>query len=246
MKYVGSKSRFAKYLIPIIQSFIDTTHYDTYIEPFVGGANVIDKIKCKNRIGYDNNPYLIALLNKIKEYPCDLPMNITKEEYNKVKSNKDKYEKWYVGYVGFLASYNAKFFDGYAGICKTKSGKTRNYFEESVKNLIKQSGLLKEIEFKFKDFKQLTNLYRSIIYCDIPYKDTYQYKNKFDYDIFYKWCDEMSSNNIVLVSEYSMPNTFVSITTYESNITLSYSRFKTPKRLERLFIHNNSMHLLTK
>ncbi len=57
---MGSKSRIAKYIVPIIQQCIDDSHSDTYIEPFVGGANVIDKIKCWRRIGYDENQYLIA------------------------------------------------------------------------------------------------------------------------------------------------------------------------------------------
>ena len=42
---------------------IDEQGANTYIECFVGGANVIDKIKCQNRIGYDRSDTLIALLN---------------------------------------------------------------------------------------------------------------------------------------------------------------------------------------
>lgn len=42
---MGSKSRIAKDIVPIIQKCIDDNNLETYIEPFVGGANVIDKIK---------------------------------------------------------------------------------------------------------------------------------------------------------------------------------------------------------
>lgn len=45
MKYMGSKSRIAKDIVPIIQKCIDDNNLETYIEPFVGGANIIDKIK---------------------------------------------------------------------------------------------------------------------------------------------------------------------------------------------------------
>jgi site-specific DNA-adenine methylase len=38
MKYVGSKNRLAKDLVPIIQSYIDDNHITNYWEPFVGGA----------------------------------------------------------------------------------------------------------------------------------------------------------------------------------------------------------------
>lgn len=37
MKYMGSKSRISKYIVPIIQKYIDENAIKTYIEPFVGG-----------------------------------------------------------------------------------------------------------------------------------------------------------------------------------------------------------------
>ena len=48
MKYVGSKNKLAKYIVPILQKIIDSNGIQKYIEPFCGGCNVIDKIKCKN------------------------------------------------------------------------------------------------------------------------------------------------------------------------------------------------------
>lgn len=61
MQYVGSKNKLSKELVPIIQSYIKE---DTkgYLEPFVGGANMIDKIKHHNKIGCDIHKELIALL----------------------------------------------------------------------------------------------------------------------------------------------------------------------------------------
>lgn len=81
MVYQGSKSRISKYIVPIIQKYIDKNNIDTYIEPFVGGANVIDKIKCKTKIGTDLNKYVIALLNHVKN---DLPLyeEVSKELYD--------------------------------------------------------------------------------------------------------------------------------------------------------------------
>ena len=51
MKYVGSKNRLSKQLAPIIQSYIDGMgeRCNGYWEPFVGGANMIDKIKKASR-----------------------------------------------------------------------------------------------------------------------------------------------------------------------------------------------------
>ena len=56
MKYMGSKSRIKKHIVPIIQELIDKNEIKTYIEPFVGGANVIDNIDS-----------MLSVLNKTEE-----------------------------------------------------------------------------------------------------------------------------------------------------------------------------------
>ena len=64
MKYMGSKDKIADNILPFIHSYILMENADTYIEPFVGGANMIDKVICTNRFGYDKNKYLIALFSE--------------------------------------------------------------------------------------------------------------------------------------------------------------------------------------
>ena len=54
MKYVGSKNKLSKELVPIIQSYI-SSETCCYLEPFVGGANMIDKIKHYNSPGKHSN-----------------------------------------------------------------------------------------------------------------------------------------------------------------------------------------------
>ena len=49
--------------MPHIQEAIKTTGFSLYLEPFVGGANVIDKVDAPYRIGADNQRYLVALLS---------------------------------------------------------------------------------------------------------------------------------------------------------------------------------------
>ena len=58
---MGSKARLSKDLSPIINNLIKQNNIRTYIEPFVGGANIIEHIVCENKIGSDTNEYLIAL-----------------------------------------------------------------------------------------------------------------------------------------------------------------------------------------
>ena len=54
MKYMGSKNRIAKHILPIILK--DRKEGQWYVEPFVGGANIRDKVECK-RIGSDSKHY---------------------------------------------------------------------------------------------------------------------------------------------------------------------------------------------
>ena len=98
MRYQGSKSRLARYIIPIIQSYI-TPETRGYLEPFVGGANVIDKITHHNKIGSDVHYYLIELLKKIKENPDELPTFISEMEYMQVRRYMDVYPAWYESLV---------------------------------------------------------------------------------------------------------------------------------------------------
>ena len=79
----------------------------------------------------------------------------------------------------------------------------------------------------------------SIIYCDIPYKDTKQYATSkdFDYDKFWQWCRDMSSvGHKVFISEYNAPSDFKCI--WKKEVTNSMSATKTYKPTEKLFIYD--------
>lgn len=118
MIYQGNKARLRKYIVPILQKCIDDNNITCYIEPFVGGANVIDHIKCDIRIGSDNNSELIALLNYMKQdeslsiFPKDCPF----EHYADVRENRKqkgiKYSTEYTSGIGYFASYGGRYFDG--------------------------------------------------------------------------------------------------------------------------------------
>lgn len=240
MRYVGSKNRLAKELVPIIQSHI-TNETKGYIEPFVGGANMIDKIECNNKFGCDIHEELIELLKYIQNINNILPTTITEEEYNKVRLNKDKYEKWYVGFVGFCATFGAKYFGGYARGFKGDKITPRDMAAEGIKNIEKQRKNLQNIKFKCCSYDEINkNIKDFVIYCDPPYKGTLKYTTDFDYDKFYKWCKEMSKNNIVLISEYWMPEEFECIWEKKTTVRIDSNKKSKDKKMERtekLFIY---------
>lgn len=70
MKYMGSKAKIAKFIVPIIQQKIEESGSSTYLEPFAGGCNVIDKVNAKCRIASDKNEYLIALFKYLQVGGC--------------------------------------------------------------------------------------------------------------------------------------------------------------------------------
>ncbi|KFZ25989.1 MAG: D12 class N6 adenine-specific DNA methyltransferase [Candidatus Izimaplasma bacterium HR2] len=189
MKFVGSKNRLCKYIIPIIQEIIDDSNCDGYLEVCVGGANVIDKINHNNKIGSDIHKELIALLNYIKILNNPLPTTITEEEYKQVKNNKNNYPNWYIGLVGFCATYGSRYFQGFARGFKADKITPRDIPNEGIRNIEKQRKNLTDVKFYCKNFNEYTNeeINNYVIYCDIPYRSTKRYPEqpKFNYEEFY-------------------------------------------------------------
>lgn len=232
---MGSKSRIAKNIAPIIQKFIDDNNINLYIEPFVGGSNMIEHIKCKNKIGYDINEYLIEFTKRIQVgwNPLD-DVVMTKDFYNLVKDNKEKYQKHIVALVGFCATYNAKWFGGYAGIVHTKIGTDRNYYDESVRNVLKQRENILDVKYLCESYENI-RCKNAVIYCDPPYEGTTKYKDDFDHDKYWNWVRKMSEDNIVICSEYNAPDDFECI--WSKELTTTLDKNSRSKAVERLFTY---------
>jgi len=239
MKYMGSKSRHAKEIIPIIMRKHSPNMY--YIEPFVGGGNVIDKIPCKKRIGCDSNKYIIALLSKVARGDFDfLDCTIEKDEYDNVRKSSGEFDDALVGWVAHGCSYNGKWFGGLAGTITTKEGNIRNYQDECKRSLIKQSVGLAGVVLHHKSVFDIGTLKgKFTIYCDPPYQGTTEYKDDFNHENFWQWCrDKVTQGHDVYVSEYNAPSDFVCI--WEKGVNSSLTKDTGGKRaIERLFVHES-------
>jgi len=206
MKYLGSKNRIAKEILPLMLKHRRPDQY--WVEPFVGGANLIDKVEGL-RIGADANIYLIALLKEL-QYPdfFDYLPHIGEEKYKEIQHNKDKFPDWLVGYAGFNLSFGAKFFEGYR---RDKAG-VRDYNNEAQQNLQAQQKGLFGIDFICSDYKGLEIPPNSMIYCDPPYAKSTGYKNSIDHAEFWQWCrDKQEEGHDVFISEYEAPEDFICI-----------------------------------
>jgi DNA adenine methylase len=211
VKYMGSKARYAKYILPLILK--DRKPNQWYVEPFVGGANIIDKVD-GNRIGNDINEYLIKMWKSL-QMGWVPPNLITEEQYKDIRINKKKYEPNLVGYVGFNLSFGGKWFGGYRRNKIGQEGLLENMkfqSEQALRSILKQVPKIKNIKFYNKNYLELEIPNNSIIYCDIPYFGTTKYKNKFNHNEFWIWADQMVlKGHKVFVSEYSAPNNWICI-----------------------------------
>lgn len=234
---MGSKARLSNDLSPIINSLIEKQGIKCYIEPFVGGANMIQSIECEKKIGSDSNKYLIEMWNELQNGWIP-PSEISKELYTNIKDNKEDYEDALVSIAGFCATYNAKWFGGYAGIVNTKAGTVRNYYDEAVRNIMKQLNQIGDVEFLNADYTLFNDYKGALIYCDPPYENTTQYgtAKDFHHERFWDWVRIMSRENLVLVSEYNAPDDFTCI--FEKQLTTTLDKNSRKKDVERLFVHS--------
>ena len=97
---------------------------------------MIDKIKCENRIGCDIHKELIAMWNELQK-GWNPPSHITEEEYINVRDNKEKFPDYYVGFVGYHATFGAKYFAGYARSFKSDGVTPRDQSNEAYRNTMK-------------------------------------------------------------------------------------------------------------
>ena len=213
MKYMGSKNKHYKEMLPIILQHRKPGQ--AYVEPFYGGCNMIYKVPSSfPRYANDNHFYLIELLKHVQA-GGELPDYVSEERYKDIQLNKEEYPAWEVGFVGFGCSFGAKWFGGFARNIKqghkdeTLNMTTRNYCAESKRNLLKQAPYLSGITFSCGDYRQMFIPDRSLIYVDPPYKETTGYHSGFNHDDLFSWLEaKKNEGHTIFVSEYQMPGNF--------------------------------------
>jgi DNA adenine methylase len=229
MKYMGSKNKYVKELLPILLK--DRKENQFFIEPFCGGCGILKNVT-GNRIGNDVNKYLISFIKALQNDWLP-PIDISEELYKAIQQNKEQYPMELVGYVGFQLSYGAKWFGGYR---RDSIGK-RNYSLEAFNNINKDVSLLKNINFYNVSYNELLIPDNSIIYCDPPYQNTTKYTatNTFNHDLFWEWCRKMSQEgHIIYISEYNAPDDFICVWKKDVNNTLNKNTGE-KKGTEKLF-----------
>jgi len=217
MKYMGSKRRIAKDILPIILK--DRQPNQWVVDPFCGGCNLIDKVEGK-RLAADINPYLISMWKALQNGWLP-PDQVSEEDYIDIKNNKDAYPSYLVGFVGIACSFGSKWFGGYAR--GYNGSRNRNYCLESKNNVLKQIKNLQDVKFYAYDYTALMIPDKSVIYCDPPYKNTTGYKSCFNSAEFWEWAINQSYfGHKVYVSEFSAPDGWECI--WSKNITTTVAK----------------------
>ena len=239
IKYMGSKARHSKEILKVIFNEIDIKDYKYWIEPMVGGANMIENVPSSLiRIGSDINFHIIEMFNALQR-GWEPPNNLSNDEYKYLMSKKnedlkDLYTNALIGFAGIGCSYSGRWFEGYARGNDSK-GNPRNYCFESKKNLMSSMSNIMGVKFVHADYKEAIMPEKSIIYCDPPYFGTKKYISTFDHDIFWQWCREQyNKGNKVFISEYSAPEDWKCIWEKSTNSSLT-ANTGAKKSIERLF-----------
>ena len=231
MKYMGSKNRIAKHILPIMLKEMQDKGYITWVEPFVGGGNMIDKVPFKyKRIGSDLNEHTIAAMIGIRDFIDQLPYEVSKDIYQQVKgSSPHPINSW----IRYECSFGSKLDNGYAS-----NSEGRNYAEKGKNLAVKQSPKIQDVDFICCNYLELSTLTNSLIYCDPPYQGTTRYKTgAFNHEEFFDWCRKMKAKgNSVFVSEYNAPEDFELVWQGEIKTNFSSQRKEaTHKAVEKLF-----------
>ena len=98
---MGSKRRVAKHILQTMLAERKPGQY--WVEPFVGGANMIDKVDGP-RIGADIHPYLIHLLKAVQSGWVP-PTVVTEEMYKQATQDMTSYAPHLTAFILFCCSF---------------------------------------------------------------------------------------------------------------------------------------------
>ena len=232
MNYLGSKRRIVADILPVMLARLKPGQ--PFVDAFCGGAHVIGAVPPEYpRIANDNNRYLVALWKALTGGGWSPPLRIERDFYNDVRSSYHAHDGRYpdelIGWVGFIGSYNGRFFDGgYSG----HNVKGRDYIAEAARNILAQVPTLKGVDWQAVSYDKMAVPEHSLIYCDPPYRGAkgYTTSGSFDYEHFYDWCRSMTAEgHTVYVSEYTMPPDFVCV--WEKEIANNMNKGRAVERL---------------
>lgn len=183
LNYIGGKYKLLSQIIPLFPKTINT-----FVDLFVGGANIAINVQAKRIICNDNLTYLISLYNEFKNNDISFVFNYIEDriseyelsdknemgfkalrnEYNKTKSPLDLF-------VLLAFSFNHQIRFNSRHEFNTPFGKERSYFNPTMKKNLRNflnKLSISNIYFECSNFDKfdLSDLSENdFVYCDPPY-----------------------------------------------------------------------------
>ena len=210
MHYYGGKYRTGKEIAEILKQIIAKNKIKGYIEPFCGALGVLrhmtgDYFNCYASDGCED---LIMLWKLIQEGKFRKP-NMTETKWLKLKNSEPSALR---AYAGFGCSFSGQWFQAYS----QKYIGTRDQNQESYDGLMKISPFIKDVTFKYGDYKKHSKKIEKggyLIYCDPPYIEScikhkaslFDFDHKEFWNVMRLW---KSWGNIVVISERIAPRDF--------------------------------------
>jgi DNA adenine methylase len=223
MHYLGSKARHAAEIISI--TCANRRENQIYIEPFVGGGNVINKVpQGAGRIANDKNYGMVALLDALGNHDWTPPEKMTQSEWKKImkggiRESDDLLQKALFAFAATGPTFGSMWCGQWA---KDYEGMEGTRYRQARDAALKDAPGLKGIKFFSDSFDKLEIPDGSLVYCDPPYAGTTGYSgavrtikaddktssNEWRADIFWRWADKLALEKgcSVFVSEYKGPS----------------------------------------
>jgi DNA adenine methylase len=233
LRYVGGKVRIAKPLTDFLKSV--RKHKQIYVEPFVGGGAVISLMDGE-RIASDICPYLIEFYRQIQVGWLP-PTNLSEDRYNELKQlYKSGVCNAEIGFCGYFTSFGGKWFGGVARDPKGGYDFIKGAYNSSLR--LKKG--IEGVKFCCADYEDVLKCVPvgSLLYCDIPYINTTQYRFPFDHQRFWRVVREFSNIHDIYVSEYKAPDDFSCVWQIERKTCMNTADGGKANRTEKLFKFN--------
>lgn len=227
MQYLGGKSSIAKYIALHISERM--TISSRFVEPFVGGFNIVPHLRPHKALCSDTNLSLINMYKSLQR-GWEPPDKLSEQEYHILKEMNDP-ENPLTAFASFGCSFGGKEWGGYA------RQKGTDYFSRFAKNSLMRKKLhMSPVEFRCCDYIHIETLTHDVVYCDPPYFETTKYNHLFDSFLFFKWSETLGVP--VFISEFFDLRSRGWSLIWDCNRTIKVDGFneKGRKKTDRLFI----------
>ena len=201
MQYLGGKHRQSKHIAGILE----LASGGAYWEPFLGGGSAAAAVARTEAFDTMHLSDLHVDLVMMWQALVDgwlPPEHVSEDEYAALKLADPSAER---GFVGFVGSFAAKWFGGYA------RGAGRNWIAEGVRGLAKKVVPLQavaNVTVTNRGYTDVTPIACDVLYLDPPYADTTGYSTGgFDSAAFWAWAQAHAESGVrVFVSEFKAPD----------------------------------------